>query len=138
MTKLQSWLPVILVSASVLFGQGDRGSITGVVTDPTGAVMPHATVTAVQSSTGIRTTTSTGDAGAYTMPFLPIGSYAVTVEMQGFKTYSREVPVQVGQTTRIDVTLEVGAAQEKVTVSADAPLLTTETSDVGVVVNNQK
>src|SRR5262249_18232142 len=138
MRKLQSWLPVIILSFSILFAQGDRGSITGVVTDPTGAVMPHAAVMAVNSSTGIRTASSTGDAGAYTMPFLPIGSYTVTVEMQGFKTYSREVPVQVGQTTRIDVTLEVGAAQEKVTVSAEAPLLTTETSDVGVVVNNQK
>ena len=64
MSQHRALLPMIFLSlcANSLFAQGDRGSITGVVNDSTGAVMPHATVTAVHVSTGIRTTTTTGDA----------------------------------------------------------------------------
>jgi hypothetical protein len=78
-------------------------------------------------------------AGTYTLPVLPIGSYTLTAQMAGFKTYVRNrVPVQVAQTTRVDVVLEVGGVEERVTVTAEAPLMNTDTSDVGLVVNSEK
>jgi len=119
--------------------QIDRGTITGVVADSTGSVAPNVQVTARNEATGIESVTVSGPAGTYTLPALTIGSYALTAQLPGFKTYIRtRVPVQVAQTTRVDIVLEVGGVEERVTVTAEAPLLNTDTSDVGIVVNNEK
>ena len=128
-----------LITAGALLAQGDRGTITGTVTDPSGRVIPNVDLVATNAGTGIQSTTVTGDAGAYTMPLLMIGSYTLEARASGFKTFERrEIRVQVGQTTRVDIQLQVGQVQESVTVSATAPLMTTDASDVGIVVNQDK
>ena len=128
-----------VAALSPLFAQGDRGAITGVVTDATGAVVPGAEIVAANGATGIKSTTVTGTAGNYTLALLPIGSYTLTVQLSGFKTNIQNgIRVQVGQTSRIDIGLEVGGTREKVTVTAEVPLVNTDTSEIGVVVNQSK
>jgi Carboxypeptidase regulatory-like domain len=123
----------------VLLGQGDRGTITGTITDPSGQVVPNVQVVVMNEGTGIKSTTITTEAGAYTIPLLMIGNYKLEARASGFKTYDHPgVAVQVGQTTRIDVQLEVGQVQEQVTVTASAALLTTDASDVSIVMNQDK
>ena len=85
-----------------IFAQNDRGTITGVITDPSGSVTPSVQVVATNEGTQIQTSTITGAAGTYTIPALPIGNYTVAATLAGFKTYVRTaVPVQVSETTRI-------------------------------------
>ena len=127
-----------LLGASV-YAQTDRGIITGVVGDLTGAVVPSVQISVRNEATGIESKTVSGSAGTYTLPVLPIGSYTLTAQMTGFKTYIRNrVPVQVAQTTRVDLVLEVGGVEERVTVTAETPLLNMDTSDLGIVVNQEK
>ena len=89
-----------IVFASLLLGQGqDRGIITGLVTDNTGAAIPNATVTIINESTQVKTVVSTSSAGNYSTPPLILGTYTVQVEMPGFKTFVRTgVPVTSGAT----------------------------------------
>jgi hypothetical protein len=106
------------------FAQTDRGSVSGVVTDPTGAVVAGAKVTATNSGMGTqRSTVTTGD-GNYTVPQLPAGVYSVTVVAPGFTTRVHSgITVLVGQTARVDLQLTIGLGTTTVTVTADAPLL---------------
>jgi len=114
-----------------LSAQSDRGSITGTVSDPAGAVVAGAPVEAKHIETGAVYTAATSATGNYTLGQLPTGTYEVTVSVPGFKKYTRSgLTVAVAQTLRIDIPLEVGGSTESVTVQADAPLLKTETGDV--------
>src|SRR5262245_29010746 len=98
-----------IVFALSLAAQSDRGTITGVISDSSGSVGPSVQVSVRNEATGIESTTISGPAGTYTLPVLPIGSYTLTAQMTGFKTYVRsKVPVQIAQTTRVDMILEVG------------------------------
>jgi hypothetical protein len=120
----------LLSFAVNVFAQGDRGTITGTVTDPAGAVVPNATIEAKQTDTGALFPTTSTDTGNYTLSQLPVGSYELSVTAGGFKKFVRSnITVQVAQTLRVDVPLEVGASTESVTVSAEASLLKTETGD---------
>ena len=115
------------------FAQSDRGTITGTVTDTSGAVVANAAVEARQTDSGALFQTTSTDTGNYTLAQLPVGPYELTVTVQGFKKYVRTgLTVQIAQTFRIDVALEVGAASEAVTVSAEASLLKTESGDVSI------
>jgi hypothetical protein len=121
----------LLVFAVALFGQSDRGTITGTVSDPAGAVVASAAVEARNQATGITYRAATTPTGNYTISQLPAGTYEVSVAVPGFKKYTRQgITVEVAGTFRIDVALEVGAATESVTVEADAPLLKTESGDI--------
>src|SRR5881396_3189147 len=121
----------LLLTASIAFGQSDRGAVTGAVSDATGAVIPRASVVATNTETAAKYETISTDTGNYTLSQLPPGVYQLSVELPGFKRYVRQgITVLVAQTLRIDVALEVGAAGDEVTVNADAPLLRTESSDV--------
>ena len=125
-----------LIAGALLFAQGDRGTITGIVTDPTGQIVPGVQVAITNEATGIKSATVSSDSGSYTLPLLMVGTYRVDARAAGFKTSEHPaVPVQVGQVTRIDIQLEVGQVQEQVTVAAAAPLLNTDASDVGIVMN---
>jgi hypothetical protein len=125
-----------LFLSTILFAQTERGSIRGTVLDSTGAVVPDATVTAVNVGTGVRNTATTTDAGNYQIPFLPPGTYNVEVEKTSFKKLVREnVRVEVATVTGLDLTLEVGAVTESVTVTGAAPQLRTESSEVATSVN---
>lgn len=120
----------ILVSA-IAFGQAGTGTISGTVTDPAGAVIAGATVEVRNAETNAPFPTVTTDTGAYSVLRLPPGPYSVSVTAPGFKRLLRSgLTVDAGQTLPLDLTLEVGASTESVTVSAEGTLLKTETGDV--------
>jgi hypothetical protein len=118
--------------------QTDRGVITGTVKDASGAVVPNASVTAVQITTNTAFKSTTTAAGDYTIPSLPVGTYRVRVESSGFKAYvADDVDVQPGSTLLVNATLEVGTAQQTVEVVANAQLLESESARVATEVSNQ-
>ncbi|HXP85095.1 MAG TPA: TonB-dependent receptor [Bryobacteraceae bacterium] len=124
-------LTVTLAASFIAWGQSDRGTITGTVSDPAGAVVANAPVQAKNADTGETYSGATSNTGNYTVSQLPAGNYELTVTVPGFKKYTRQnLAIQVAQIARIDVTLEVGSATESVTVSEAAPLLNTETGDL--------
>ncbi len=123
----------------VALGQEFRATITGRVLDPNNAAVASATVTARNPRTNEAVSVTTNADGVYNIPFLQPGSYNITVEAAGFKKYVRDnQELQVGQTASIDVTLEVGAASETVTITGDAPLLEETKADRGNVIENRR
>src|SRR5579875_886795 len=126
-----------VLSGTLLFGQRDLGTITGTVTDPTGAAIPNATITITNTATGVSTTTTTTGAGTYTRPALIPGTYTVTATAPGFqKGQQTDVVVNPGQTATVNLPLQVGNAATTVEVTATAPLLQTETQTVGEQLNS--
>src|SRR5262249_58929812 len=98
---------VVLLSALALFAQGNFGRILGSVKDPTGAVLPGATVSVVDTQRGLARTVTTDEAGLFNAPTLTPGTYTGPVEFPGFKTLSREnVVVEGGSEIQIDLTIE--------------------------------
>ena len=131
MRRLLVLFLILAAGVSAAFSQSDRGTLTGTVSDPTSAVIPGASVSAVNAETGTKYETISTETGNFTLTQVPPGNYQLSVELPGFKKYVRQgITVLVAQTLRIDVSLEVGAATDEVTVNADAPLLRTESSDV--------
>jgi hypothetical protein len=113
------------------FGQTANGTITGTVTDPTGAVVAGASVQAKNTETGLTYPVMTTDTGNYTVAQLPVGKYQITVNATGFKLYVHtNLDVAANATIREDVALQVGNAAETVTVSAEASQLNTESADM--------
>ncbi len=112
--------------------------LTGVVTDSSGAVVPGAQITASNLDTGASRSAETNEAGSYTIPLLPPGSYKISVNTEGFRTAVREnVSLQVNQAARIDFALEVGAVTETVEVTGTLPLLDSQSSSLGQVIESQ-
>ena len=108
------------------------GQISGSVSDPSNAVVPHATVTVANAETGLERTVTTTDAGTYAVPLLTPGTYTVTVTAAGFKTHvNSKVVVQVATTSTVNVTLAVGTSSEVVDVQAQAASLQTQESSNG-------
>jgi hypothetical protein len=121
----------VLLIASTAFAQSDRGTITGTVLDPAGAVVPSASIAAKNGATGQEYTVGSSSTGNYTLANLPAGTYELSVTASGFKKYIRPgLTVQVAETLRADVTLEVGGVNETITVSDVAPLLKTESGEM--------
>src|SRR5689334_14338742 len=117
----------LLLLAFGLLAQSDRGTITGTIADPAGAVVASGKVEAKNIATGAVYEVASTDTGNYTIAQLPAGTYEMTVTVPGFKKFVRQnLTVQVAATVRIDVVLEVGATSESVTVTEAAPLLKTE------------
>jgi len=115
------------------------GDITGVVTDPSGAVLVGATVTVTNTQTNATRTAGTNNTGNYSFPALLPGLYSVKVEMAGMQTEIRNgVALQVQQVARIYFQLKVGSVTTTLEVTGGAPLLTTENADVGTVIDNQR
>ncbi len=114
-------------------GQVLYGSIVGDVKDATGAAIPGTTVVVTNKGTNLTRQVITDETGRFNLTDLPTGIYNVKIAQQGFKTFEQsEVTVSINSVSRVDVTLEVGAADEQVTVSAEPPKLQTETSEVAV------
>jgi len=126
------WVTAYLfLCAWALFAQGDRGTITGTISDQQGAVVASAAVQARNVSTGAVYETVTTSTGNYTLAQLPFGQYELSVAVPGFKKFIRQnLLVEVAQTLRVDATLEVGSASEAVTVQAEASMLKTESGDL--------
>lgn len=130
-TRLLALVAVLaLVVPTVVLAQSNtQGAIAGTVTDQSGAVLPNVTVTAKNLDNGTAESQTTNNSGGYSFPLVSPGNYVVTIAASGFKQFSAKTMVQVGQSTTVNVKLEVGAAGTTVEVSGEAPLLNTETSD---------
>jgi hypothetical protein len=126
----------LLLCSTALVAQSERGSIRGTVLDSSGAVVPGAKVTAINVGTNIPISTVSAPAGNYNIPQLPPGTYTVRAELTGFKELVQEnVVVEVSGVTPLDLHMEVGQISEKVTVTTEAPLLKSETSELSVDIN---
>src|SRR6516164_5946661 len=131
-------LPLLLCCVVAGFAQSDRGTITGTVSDPAGAVIASASVEARNTDTGAVYQAASSATGNYTIAELPVGNYELTVTMPGFKKLARPgLIVQAAQTIRIDAALEVGNATESVTINAEAPLLKTESGELSNTIATQ-
>jgi hypothetical protein len=128
-----SWLAFVLIfSASLSHAQTVTGSIAGEVTDPSGASIPGATVVAHNIDTNVDTSTSTNSSGLYNLEFLPIGHYQVMVKANGFNSVTLPAfALEVLQTAKFNVKLDVGNATTTVNVSAAAPILNTDNPTLG-------
>ena len=125
-------LPLVLVSffgISALWAQTDRGTITGTVTDPSGAVITGATVTATHMGTGLKTSITSGAGGNYTLPLLQIGTYRISATRTGFKEFVQDgIILDVGQTVVVPITLQIGSVTQTVEVTGQPPQLETATT----------
>jgi outer membrane receptor protein involved in Fe transport len=122
-----------------LSAQFTTASLNGVIVDPSGAAVPGANISVRNTETGFESTTTSGEAGLYVFPRLPVGSYSLQVEKEGFSTYVQEgVVLTVNQSATQNVTLRVGEVSEKVTVEAGVDLVTTGTSTVGQLVDERR
>lgn len=123
-------LVCLVVLTLPCYGQ-DAASIVGTVTDPTNAVVPNAQVTITNTETGLVRSTTTNAAGSFSAPQLSIGRYNVKVVVAGFKTSERTgITLNVNDTVRADMVLQVGVAQESVTVEANAIQVQADTNEV--------
>ncbi len=129
----------VLLSFAMVSAQQDMGSVTGTVRDSSGAVLPGVRVTATELATTVITETTTNAEGLYTLPALKIGLYRVTTELSGFRrAVADAVQISAQSRVRMDFQLELGAMTDEVSVSADAPLLQTETSSLAHVLREDE
>src|SRR5262245_36482232 len=129
---------ILVAAVSSVYGQVGRASLTGIVRDQSGSIVQSVSVTAVHTATGMSYQTNTNDEGVYNLGALPVGQYKITFQIAGFKEVIREgVNLTAGQIARIDPIIEVGAVTEKVTVTADASLLQTESSQISASVSSR-
>jgi hypothetical protein len=129
----------LFVLLTPLSAQTTAGAIVGTVTDPSGAIIGGASITVTNVETGITTKATTDAAGNYVVTPLPNGKYSVAVEAAGFKRSVRsDIILNVQDRLRLDVALEVGAVTDTVEVQAAAPILETDTSYLGQVVDSQR
>src|SRR5271168_836305 len=131
-----SFLALLFLGGSAAFGQGTSASLTGQVTDNSGAVVSGATVTATNTDTGLAQTATSNGEGVYLIMPLPPGHYKLTVEARGFERYLQtgiELFANIAATQNI--ALKTGSIQETVTVTEEAELINTTTAELGTTVN---
>src|SRR4029079_1381262 len=125
--------------ACAIQAQTITASITGTVTDATGAVVPHAQVTATNVGTNLTYNATSNDSGAYNLVFLPVGNYTVSSETQGFKKVTvGPFPLQVNQIARVNLKLSVGETTKSVEITDFAPILQTDSTETGETLNANK
>ena len=128
----------LMALATIAYPQSDRGSITGIVTDSTGAVVPRVTVVVTNTATNTSRETVSTESGKYVFQELPVGVYNLTVKQTGFKTYLQQgITVGGTQTVAQDITLQLGAVTETVEVHADATMLKTESAEVSTQITSE-
>ena len=129
----------LLLLSTLAFAQGDRGAITGLITDKSGAAVPNVAIEVVNTATNARFDTVSTGTGSYRLVGLPIGFYDLTAKAAGFNaSVQRAVQIQTNQTATIDIGLNVGAVTESVTVQGGVPLIQTESADVSMVVESKQ
>jgi len=134
MNKIVCTLFALLLAIPAL-AQIDTGSIVGTVRDPTGAVVPNASVTLTNTATGVARTSATNEAGEYQFNALVPGTYSVKASATGFASQQRnDVTIEVQSRPSVDFDLKIGDAAQTIEVQAGTPLLETQTADVGGVV----
>jgi hypothetical protein len=136
--SLPSILCGLLLSGSLLYAQVDTGSITGIVTDPSGAVVTGATVKLTNEGTSAELTTTTGNDGEYKFTPVRIGNYTIAASYQGFQTTTqRHVTVNVSSAVAVNVSLKPGQVTETVEVTSTTPQLQTQDASVGQVMDTR-
>jgi len=131
-------LVVCLFLSTLLLAQGTGGRILGRVSDPSGAVLSGAKVTATNDATGVSHSSVSNDSGDYVFPDLPVGTYSLTFDLAGFKKAVRHaIALDVNQAITLNMTMQLGATQEVVDVTSEAPLVDTSSTQLGAVVNNR-
>ena len=133
--RLRTHLMLCLLFFAVppLTGQVNSGDVVGRVTDASGAVLPEAKVTIRNTGTGVSRTVQTGKTGDYSLGLLQVGTYEVTIEAKGFRTFvTKDLKLSAGDRVRVDGKLEIGTASESASVSAETiPALQTDSSTIG-------
>jgi hypothetical protein len=133
-----SCLLFLLVQTQTVFGQVDQGSVSGVVQDASGAVVPNAKVTLLNKDQGLSLETATQANGEYTFTPVRIGNYSLSVTAPGFSTTTQEnLQVSVAQHLQVNIQLKTGATTETVEVNTTPPLLQTEEGSVGQVITEK-
>ena len=131
-------LVLCLSLPTLLLAQGTGGRILGRIADPTGAVLSGVKVTATNDATGVSQNTVSNDSGDYVLPNLPVGTYSLSFDLTGFKNIVRHtISLDVNQVITLNMTMQVGRAQEVVDVTSEAPLVDTSSTQLGAVVNNR-
>ena len=125
-----------LITAGIASAQGPVGTLNGTVQDQTSSVVPGATVVAKNLATGEESTATTTSTGAYTLPYLPAGTYNVRVSSAGFRTATAaNIILRVAQTLTVDIKLELGSVSDQVVVSDKPELLEAGTAEIGHYIN---
>ena len=128
---------LVLAFAAAAFTQTDTATITGLVTDTSQGALTAVTIEVTNRANGLKYRTTTNDTGAYSVPALPVGNYDLSVQSKGFQTFRRvDVNLHAGDRARIDIQMQLGSVTEVVEVSGSAPLLQSETSSLGQVIEN--
>src|SRR5271166_4970896 len=126
---------VCLGGSLQVFAQGTGGRILGRIADPSGAVLSGAKVIATNDATGVTHDSQSNDTGDYVFPDLPVGTYSLTFDLTGFKKAIRHgIALDVNQVITLNMTMQLGAAQEVVDVTSEAPLVETSSTQLGAVV----
>src|SRR5262245_498708 len=129
---------LLIVFAGVMAAQSTLGTITGLVVDSAGAVIPNAVVVATNTATGTKAQTVSSATGNYVIPSLQVGTYEINVAVTGFKSFVRSgIVLSSNDNVRVDVTLEVGQTSDRVVVTAEAPPLKTQSSEVSTTMENK-
>lgn len=140
MSTCTKWFLLIVLSLTSCFGQSEVAGATlnGTVVDPSGAAVPGARVVATNDDTGLTRDTTTSEAGMYNFVRVPVGRYTLNVEANGFKVIKRSgIALSVGAVATLDLTLEVGAATETVTVTEETPVIETTRSQTSTTVTEK-
>src|SRR4051812_32859324 len=133
-------LRICLVVACLvpLYGQVNKSNLTGVIHDPSGAPIPRVGLRLVSTATGVVREEVSDSSGLYRFTLVDFGAYRLEAEATGFRKFIREgIALETGQTTTVDITLEVGTQTESITVTAESPLLRTETGSLGATVTTR-
>jgi hypothetical protein len=132
-------LLLALPLALQMFGQSNKGTITGTISDSGGAVVPGAPVVVTNMETGAKFDTVSTGTGNYSILQLPVGSYSLTIEQPGFgKFEQKNIQVEVAGTTRVDVALKIGSASDSVTITAESSSLKTESAEQSMTVTGNQ
>ena len=138
MPKLLNLTLFFLLAAGLVCAQSNQASISGVVTDAQGAVIPNAKLLAVNTATQARTDTVSNGSGFFSLPNLPIGGYTLAVEHDGFRRAVRSgITLTTGQSLELNVHLELGAVAETINISGASPLIETRSSDVTQLIESK-
>jgi len=141
MPRLNVVAVIVFLAATlaVVWAQGPVGTLNGTVSDPAGAVVPGAVVSATNNATGVETKTTSTSTGTYTVPYLPAGTYTIRASAPGFQVSTAEnVILRVAQTMTIDMKLQVGAVNQEVIVSAKPELLESDSAEMGSYITTEE
>jgi outer membrane receptor protein involved in Fe transport len=132
-------LAVCFFVPTLLTAQGTGGRILGRISDPSGAVVGHVKVVATNDATGVNRDTETNESGDYVFPEVPVGVYTITFELTGFKKGIRHgVSLDLNQVITLNMTMQLGATQEVIDVTSEAPLVDTTSTQLGAVMDSRQ